>query len=62
MLYVRLLQYNKFYGEYDMGKKVVMWAVIVPMRIVEWMLWPVAKAHSWLRKYCDKLCDKTSFI
>ena len=45
-----------------MGKKVMMWAVIVPMRIVEWMLWPVAKAHSWLRKYCDKLCDKTSFI
>tara|TARA_R100000306_G_scaffold60816_2_gene61922 strand:+ start:193 stop:366 length:174 start_codon:yes stop_codon:yes gene_type:complete len=53
---------NNFYGEQDMVKKTVKWVVIVVVRMAEWFLWPVAKAHSWLRKFADKLCDRTSFL
>ena len=58
MLYVRLLEYeNKFYGEYDMMKKIMKWVMLVPIKIVEWIIWPIAKVHSWLRKLADWLHD-----
>ena len=63
MLYVILMKYqNNFYGEQDMVKKIVKWVVIVDVRMADWFLWPVAKAHSGLRKFADTLCDRTSFL
>ena len=40
-----------------MMKKIVKWVMLVPIKIVEWIIWPVAKVHSWLRKLSDWLHD-----
>mgnify|MGYP003150860061 FL=1 len=58
MLYVRFIEHeNKFYGEYVMMKKIVKWVMLVPIKIVEWTIWPIAKVHSWLRKLVNWLHD-----
>jgi hypothetical protein len=32
-------------------KKFVKWVMLVPVEIVEWIMWPVAKVHAWLHKF-----------
>ena len=60
ILYVRLLDYqNNLYGEQNMIiKKIVKWSMLVPVKIVEWIIWPVAKVHAWLCKFADWLTMK----
>jgi hypothetical protein len=71
ILYVRLLEYqNNFYGEQNMTnpndcpfmvmpiKKIAKWSMLVPVKIVEWIIWPVAKVHAWLCKFADWLTMK----
>ena len=45
-----------------MIKKGLMCAAILIVRVGEWLLWPAAKAHSYLHSYGDQLCDKTTYL
>jgi hypothetical protein len=40
-----------------MMKKIVKWVMLVPIKIVEWTIWPIAKVHSWLRQLVNWLHD-----
>ena len=40
-----------------MIKKITKWVMVIPIKIIEWIIWPVAKVHellkclsSWLQK------------
>lgn len=46
----------------NMFKKALRWVMIVPIRLAAWLLWPVVKLHSYLRKLADKLCDATIYL
>jgi hypothetical protein len=51
MVYVRVLEMSsQSYGEDYMVKKIVTWIMMIPIKVVEWAMWPVAKAHQQLKK------------
>ncbi len=41
---------SQSYGEDYMVKKIVTWIMMIPIKVVEWAIWPVAKAHQQLKK------------
>ena len=53
MACVRVLEYqSNLYGEQSMKmKKFVKWVMLVPVKIVEWIMWPVARVHAWLHQF-----------
>ena len=51
VLYTRVLECSKYSYEEDyMVKKIAKWIVFIPIKVVEWAMWPVAKAHKHLTK------------
>ena len=51
MIYVQVLEFSsRYYGEDYMVKKIAKWIVFLPIKVVEWAMWPVAKAHKHLTK------------
>ena len=51
VLYTRVLECSKYSYEEDyMVKKIAKWIVFIPIKVVEWAMWPVAKAHKQLTK------------
>ena len=51
VLYTRVLECSKYSYEEDyMVKKIAKWIVFLPIKVVEWAMWPVAKAHKHLTK------------
>ena len=51
VLYTRVLECSKYSYEEDyMVKKIAKWIVFIPIKVVEWAIWPVAKAHKHLTK------------
>ena len=51
VLYTRVLECSKYsYQEDYMVKKIAKWIVFLPIKVVEWAMWPVAKAHKHLTK------------
>ena len=51
VLYTRALECSKYSYEEDyMVKKIAKWIVFIPIKVVEWAMWPVAKAHKHLTK------------
>ncbi len=43
-----------------MIKKISKWAVIIPIEVVGWVMWPVAKAHKLLKQLLDWIKHKLS--
>ena len=43
-----------------MIKKISKWAVVIPLKIVEWVVWPVAKVHQLLKRLSSWLQTKLS--
>ena len=41
-----------------MIKKITKWVVVIPIKIVEWVTWPVAKLHELLKFLSNWLQDK----
>ena len=60
IMYAKVLAcQNNLYGEQNMiMKKIAKWSMLVPIKIVEWITWPVAKVHAWLYKLADWLTMK----
>ena len=55
MLYLRVLEFcGHSYGEDYMVKKITKWVVLVPIKVVEWAMWPIVKVHAWLHKLGQK--------
>ena len=51
VLYTRVLECSKYSYEEDyMVKKIAKWIVFLPIKVIEWAMWPVAKAHKHLTK------------
>ena len=51
VLYTRVLECSKYSYEEDyMVKKIAKWIVFIQIKVVEWAMWPVAKAHKHLTK------------
>ena len=59
VIHVRVLELSSHsYREDYMIKKIAKWSMLVPVKIVEWIIWPVAKVHAWLCKFADWLTMK----
>ena len=43
-----------------MVKKISKWAMVIPIKIVVWVMWPVAKAHELLKRLSSWLQKKLS--
>ena len=43
-----------------MVKKISKWAMVIPIKIVVWVMWPVAKAHDLLKRLSSWLQKKLS--
>lgn len=50
---------HKSKGE-TMIKKIVKWAMVIPIKVVEWAIWPVAKVHELLKRLSSWLQEKLS--
>jgi|TARA_R100000315_G_C5223228_1_gene134763 hypothetical protein len=59
VFYVRVLEMSSYsYGDDYMVKKIVKWVMMIPIKVVEWVMWPVAKAHQQLKKLSAWLHEK----
>ena len=59
VFYVRVLEMSSYsYGDDYMVKKIVTWIMMIPIKVVEWAMWPVAKAHQQLKKLSAWLHEK----
>ena len=43
-----------------MVKKISKWVVVIPIKIVEWAIWPIAKVHELLKRLAIWLNKKLS--
>jgi hypothetical protein len=43
-----------------MVKKISKWAMVIPIKIVVWIMWPVAKVHDLLKRLSSWLQKKLS--
>ena len=50
---------HKSKGE-NMFKKIMKWVMVIPIKIVEWAIWPVAKIHELLKRLSNWLHKKLS--
>ena len=50
---------HKGKGE-NMFKKIMKWVMVIPIKIVEWSIWPIAKIHELLKRLASWLNKKLS--
>lgn len=56
VLYTRVLVRSQYlHGEADMIKNIMKWGVLISIKLVELLMWPVAKVHDMLNDLSDWL-------
>ena len=51
---------HNYSSEEIMVKKISKWVVVIPIKIVEWAIWPIAKVHELLKRLAIWLNKKLS--
>jgi hypothetical protein len=41
-----------------MIKNIITWVMLIPIKIVEWVIWPTAKVHELLKRLSNWLQEK----
>jgi hypothetical protein len=43
-----------------MIKNIITWVMIIPIKIAEWVIWPITKVHELLKRLSNWLQEKLS--